>query len=116
MKINVSQMVEVDCVVDVTVTDLLAELSGGIQDGESRHRIQSLLGAAVLTLEGVPDGIINQAGDGVRKVVCERLAKQIERYRPVNHCEHGIKEGDWCEPCNAASKEAAIENNPETMQ
>jgi hypothetical protein len=32
----------------------------------------------------------------------------------IETCEHGVKDGDWCEPCNKAEKEARMdpENNP----
>jgi hypothetical protein len=30
------------------------------------------------------------------------------KYEPLpDHCEHGVADGDWCEPCNRAYKEAA---------
>lgn len=25
------------------------------------------------------------------------------------HCEHGVKDGDWCEPCNTEMKRAAAD-------
>lgn len=29
-------------------------------------------------------------------------------------CEHGVKDGDWCEPCNKAMKAAQVDPNNET--
>ena len=31
---------------------------------------------------------------------------------PPEHCEHGIQDGEWCEPCNREYKLAAVENRP----
>ena len=32
----------------------------------------------------------------------------LRKYEPEpDKCEHGVAEGDWCEPCNKAYKEAA---------
>ena len=29
-------------------------------------------------------------------------------------CEHGVKDGDWCEPCNRAMKAAQVDPDNET--
>lgn len=35
------------------------------------------------------------------------LAAMKQKYEPEpGYCEHGVAEGDWCEPCNRAYKEA----------
>lgn len=40
----------------------------------------------------------------------EQLLARLRHYEPEpGKCEHGVAEGDWCEPCNKAYKEAAIE-------
>ena len=37
--------------------------------------------------------------------------KTIEMYESlIGKCEHGVPEGDWCQPCNAEYKRAAQEN------
>jgi hypothetical protein len=36
------------------------------------------------------------------------LAAMTEKYEPEpGYCEHGVAEGDWCEPCNREYKRAA---------
>lgn len=43
--------------------------------------------------------------------VVERLNDIIARYCPLpNTCEHGVKDGDWREPCNREMKRAVKEN------
>lgn len=45
----------------------------------------------------------------IREVVAELIAawRENEARKPKpGQCEHGIGEGDWCEPCNAAYKQA----------
>lgn len=39
---------------------------------------------------------------------CERLRTKYEP--PTGFCEHGIQEGDWCEPCNREYKAASKED------
>lgn len=55
---------------------------------------------------------------GEGEAVCEqleaenaRLAARLQQYEPKpGHCEHGIQDGEYCEPCNREYKRAAIEN------
>ena len=59
----------------------------------------------------------------VKCIACEnaqltaRLAEveaRLRKYEPeADKCEHGVAEGDWCEPCNKAYKEAADETAKE---
>ena len=38
----------------------------------------------------------------------EHLQARLRQYEPdPEMCEHGVVEGDWCEPCNAEYKRAA---------
>lgn len=51
--------------------------------------------------------------DGLEATI-NRLTKKLEAYEPKpGHCEHGVEEGDWCEPCNRAYKEAAKQKEGE---
>lgn len=44
-------------------------------------------------------------------VSVEKLHELLDRISPrCGSCEHGIKDGDWCEACNKAQKRAAAEN------
>lgn len=50
--------------------------------------------------------ICNQAADEI-----ERLRKEVDRMMGLDPetCEHDVRIGDWCEPCNEAYKEAAAD-------
>ena len=39
-----------------------------------------------------------------------KLSASIAANKKRPHCEHGITEGDWCEPCNKEYKRAAKEH------
>lgn len=51
-------------------------------------------------------GRSNWTGEEVDKM--RAIVKEVRDYRPADlaviYCEHGIKDGDWCEPCNNAMK------------
>lgn len=41
----------------------------------------------------------------------ERLQTIVDRYEPPpGQCEHGVQDGDWCEPCNREYKLASREH------
>jgi len=41
------------------------------------------------------------------EAMCEQLRTRLMHYEPpAGCCEHGVTEGDWCEPCNHAYKDA----------
>ena len=35
-------------------------------------------------------------------------ALAVARGEPVDHCEHGVKDGEWCEPCNREYKASRV--------
>ena len=40
----------------------------------------------------------------------ERLQAIVDRYEPPpGKCEHGVEDGEYCEPCNREYKRAAAE-------
>lgn len=42
------------------------------------------------------------------EALCEEMKRrgyEIVKH-PADRCEHGVKEGDWCHPCNKAMKDA----------
>lgn len=44
-------------------------------------------------------------------VSVEKLHELLDRISPRSaRCEHGVVDGDWCEPCNIEQKRAAMEN------
>jgi hypothetical protein len=50
------------------------------------------------------DGI--NAGCSCQEI--NRLRERLEQYEPKpGHCEHGIEDGEYCEPCNREYKRAA---------
>ena len=70
-----------------------------------RDDAKRILAIAVGRDEGVLSHIISE--------LKQRLAAaeaRLRRYEPEpGKCEHGVAEGDWCEPCNKAYKDAADE-------
>jgi hypothetical protein len=42
----------------------------------------------------------------------QRIRKVLARYR-LGRCNHGVLDGEWCEPCNAETKAARSENEDE---
>lgn len=56
---------------------------------------------------GNKDGV--QAFEELAKKLI-RAARLADEYHRVDHCEHGIREGDWCPKCNAEYKQAQQEN------
>ena len=58
--------------------------------------------------KGDSDFVVLSPSDA-RRLAAALLKFADEREGPV--CEHGVKEGDWCEPCNRAYKEAAKESD-----
>lgn len=41
----------------------------------------------------------------------EKLHELLDRISPrPDRCEHGVSDGDWCEPCNRESKAAREQN------
>jgi hypothetical protein len=52
--------------------------------------------------------------ESVYKAEIDLLQNKISRLEPKpGYCEHGVLDGDWCEPCNKAYKEAAKEAEQE---
>lgn len=97
-------------------TGLEAELERLRDDLSSVRRNLSQLCNAVKRAEGL-ENWPTIAGDFISYVTgrIDHQARELEQLRavvarlepPPGVCEHGVIEGDWCEPCNREYKEAA---------
>jgi hypothetical protein len=68
----------------------------------------------VATVLGGNDGVVLERGG----FVCIECAAEIhkayqEHLENAGICEHGVTDGDWCEPCRDAYRQARVDNGDE---
>ncbi len=47
---------------------------------------------------------------GFDGIILAKWFKKMQAAFLCEECEHGVKDGEWCEPCNREYKRASIEN------
>jgi hypothetical protein len=82
--------------------------SGPITHEEAQQFHQGFLAGATAYCAAIGHSCLKSDNPKLREVFDAQGWRTIETFERLNHvCEHGVKDGDWCELCNRECKRAA---------
>ncbi len=89
----------------MTETEWVAASPGSRTHAEARQFHEGFLAGATAYAIAVGHSSLQSDNPKLREVFDAQGWKTIETLERLDMvCEHGVKDGDWCEPCNKAMK------------
>ncbi len=111
MKIDVCKEVQIETTVTIDSEDieqvLTARLVELTEPDVSERFLLSLCNDLFQVLKAITPQMIARVREKNRRLVYDGLSAQVARWEPLNSCEHGVLDGEFCEPCNKEYKRAA---------